>query len=89
MADIVQLTELEFHKLMRYTEAVASLEAQAELLFTQVKAKIEAARKVREDFSDLIAKTHPSFDKTIPYTPVESELALHPAPTVERDPSKP
>lgn len=83
VAEIVKLTELEFHKLMRYTEAVASLEAQAELLFNQVKAKVEAARKIREDFSDVLGKKYKNFDKTKQYVPVESELALHPAPSTE------
>lgn len=77
---IVQLTELEFHKLMRYTDAVASLEAQAELLFAQVRAKIDAARKLKDDFTALIAVAHPEFSKTTQYTPVESECALHPVP---------
>lgn len=80
MEDIVKLTELEFHKLMRYSETVTSLEAQAELLFNQVRIKIDAARKIKDEFSDLLAKKYKNFDKALNYIPVESELSLHPAP---------
>lgn len=78
VAKIVQLTELEFHKLLRFTEAVASLESQAEVLFQQVKAKIEESRKVRDDFTNVLAQAHPEFDKTAKYEPHESDFTLHP-----------
>lgn len=77
-AKIVQLSELEFHKLMRFTDAVTALEAQAELWLAQVRQRVDAARKVKEDFFRSLQESHPELDPSLTYTPVEATLTLNP-----------
>ena len=73
----IQLTELEYHKLMRYVDNVAALEAQAELLFNQVRVKIEGAKQLRDEYRTVLKKKYPKFDLTGSYSPVETEFALY------------
>ena len=75
--DKIQLTELEYHKLMRYVDNVAALEAQAELLFNQIKVKIDSAKQLRDEYRHTLKKKYPKFNLEGSYTPVETEYALH------------
>lgn len=78
MPDSVTLTELEFNKLIRYTEAVAAIEFQADLRLLELKNRVAAARKVKQDYFDLLAVKYPQLDPAANYTPVESDLTLYP-----------
>lgn len=74
----VQLTELEFNKLVRLSQNVALVEKDIETVFTQVKAKLAEAQMSRDVYFDSLAKKYPDLDKTMAYTPVEDTLELKP-----------
>lgn len=74
----VTLTELEFNKLLRFSEAAIAAEAQAELVVKQLRTQVEAARKTREDYFESLSSKYPDLDKNISYTPVEAEFQLQP-----------
>lgn len=74
----VTLTELEFHKLMRFSEVVSSVEAQAELALVQLREKVAAAHKQRETYFLQLAEKYPDIDKSIRYSVDEATFSLTP-----------
>lgn len=78
MPETVTLSELEYHKLMRYTELVNATEAQAEIGLNQIKTRIAEVRKTREDYFNSLMETHPGLEKDIAYTPDEATFSLKP-----------
>lgn len=74
----VTLTELEYHKLMRYRDQEIAIEAQAENLLAQIKAKISEAKKVRENYFEKLQLIYPELSKICDYTASESDFTLYP-----------
>jgi hypothetical protein len=74
----VILTELEFNKLIRYTEAVAAIEFQADLELLRLKNKVAGVRQVKQAYFDSLVEKYPDLNADTSYTPVESDFTLYP-----------
>lgn len=74
----VTLTELEYHKLMRYSDQEIAVQAQAENLVTQLKVKIAEAKQIRDDYFEKLTHIYPELSKTVAYTPSETDFTLNP-----------
>lgn len=74
----VALTELEFNKLLRYNENVTAVEAQVELLLSQLKEKVAASQRQREAYFLSLVDKYPDLSKEISYGVDESTLSLVP-----------
>lgn len=74
----VTVTELEFNKLLRYSEAQLSVEAQAELVVARLRQQIADARKVREDYFKSLVEKYPDLVNGVGYTPIEATFELVP-----------
>ena len=74
----VTLTELEFHKLLRFSELAAAVEREAHSVLERLRAEVAAAQKRREDYFDNLSKKYPGLDKTRNYVPNEETFELVP-----------
>lgn len=74
----VTLTELEYHKLLRYTEYIASVEAQAQLVLRQLQDKIQEAHRMKDAYFGELMAVHPDLSRNVDYTPHDADFTLTP-----------